>query len=201
MPSETWRIDTGDRVREVVVTSVHRGLWSCEDGPRETTPVAAVRAYAHFDGRGGMAIAPGEMTRAELAAQLATATASVRQLRADVELATAQRDAEVCRADNAEAERDDLAATLETRTAEHALAVARVRELEARLTAARKATEDLPRHLGATWWGQQLRAALVSRVSCPACNGRGVRLYGREVEDGCDECEATGYVRAEVSRG
>lgn len=123
MASETWRIDTGDRVREVVVTSVHRGLWRCEDGPRETTPVAAVRAYAHFDGRGGMAIAPGEMTRAELAAQLATATASVRQLRADVELATAQRDAETCRADNAECERDDLAATLETRTAEHALAM------------------------------------------------------------------------------
>jgi len=40
-------------------------------------------------------------------------------------------------------------------------AEARVRELEARLTAARKATEDLPRHLGASWWGQQLRAALV----------------------------------------
>ncbi len=31
----------------------------------------------------------------------------------------------------AERERDDLAATLETRTAEHALAMARVRELEA----------------------------------------------------------------------
>lgn len=107
----------------------------------------------------------------------------------------------------AERERDDLAATLETRTAEHALAVARIAALEARLTAARKATEDLPRHLGASWWGQQLRAALVeptaevSRARCPACNGRGVRLYGREIEDGCDECEATGYVPAEVSRG
>lgn len=65
------------------------------------------------------------------------------------------------RAGAAERERDDLAATLETRTAAHALAMARVAELEARLTAARKATEDLPRHLGATWWGQQLRAALV----------------------------------------
>ncbi len=104
--TQTWRIDTGDRVREVVVTSVHRGLWRCEDGPRETTPVAAVRAYAHFDGRGGMPVAPGEMTRGELAAQLATATASVQQLRADVELATAQRDAEACRADDAEGERD-----------------------------------------------------------------------------------------------
>ncbi len=104
--TQTWRIDTGDRVREVVVTSVHRGLWRCEDGPRETSPVAAVRAYAHFDGCGGMAVAPGEMTRGELAAQLATATASVQQLRADVELATAQRDAETCRADNTETERD-----------------------------------------------------------------------------------------------
>ena len=36
------------------------------------------------------------------------------------------------RVDAAERERDDLAATLETRTAEHALAVERVRELEAR---------------------------------------------------------------------
>ena len=35
------------------------------------------------------------------------------------------------RAERAERERDDLAATLETRTAEHALAVERVRELEA----------------------------------------------------------------------
>lgn len=65
------------------------------------------------------------------------------------------------RVERAERERDDLAATLETRNAEHALAMARVRQLEARLMAARKATEDLPRHLGATWWGQQLRAALV----------------------------------------
>lgn len=32
---------------------------------------------------------------------------------------------------------------------------------------------------------------------CPACNGRGVRRYVREVEDGCDECEATGRVPAE----
>ncbi len=108
--TQTWRIDTGDRVREVVVTSVHRGLWRCEDGPRETSPVAAVRAYAHFDGCGGMAVAPGELTRAELAARLATATASVQQLRADVELATAQRDAEACRADDTEGERDVLRA-------------------------------------------------------------------------------------------
>ena len=29
---------------------------------------------------------------------------------------------------------------------------------------------------------------------CPACNGRGRRAYGREVEDGCDECECSGVV-------
>ena len=176
--TQTWRIDTGDRVREVVVTSVHRGLWRCEDGPRETSPVAAVRAYAHFDGCGGMAVAPGEPTRGEvvaqlaavtaerdalaalrprdphrtghrcaccgregapgaddvcpwcsdgmatmrerdvLRAQLATATASVQQLRADVELATAQRDAEACRADSMEGEIDSLRAQLAAVTAE-----------------------------------------------------------------------------------
>ena len=55
--------------------------------------------------------------RAEIAAQLATATASVQQLRVDVELATAQRDAETCRADNAEAQ---LAAVTGERGAEAA---------------------------------------------------------------------------------
>ena len=29
---------------------------------------------------------------------------------------------------------------------------------------------------------------------CPACDGRGRRAYGREVEDGCDECECAGVV-------
>ena len=31
-------------------------------------------------------------------------------------------------------------------------------------------------------------------MKCSACNGTGRRLYAREVEDGCDECEATGEV-------
>jgi hypothetical protein len=65
-----------------------------------------------------MPVAPGELTRAELAARLATATASVQQLRADVELATAQRDAETCRADNTETERDEARAALAAVTAE-----------------------------------------------------------------------------------
>lgn len=42
-----------------------------------------------------------------VAAQLSTALASVRQLRADVELATTQRDEERTRADNAESEHDE----------------------------------------------------------------------------------------------
>lgn len=29
---------------------------------------------------------------------------------------------------------------------------------------------------------------------CAACSGSGRVLYAREVEDGCDECEATGWV-------
>ena len=29
---------------------------------------------------------------------------------------------------------------------------------------------------------------------CPACNGRGRLAYGRETEDGCDECECSGVV-------
>jgi hypothetical protein len=134
--AQTWRIDTGDRVREVVVTSVHRGLWRCEDGPRETTPVAAVRAYAHFDGRGGMPVAPGELTRAELAARLATATASVQQLRADVELATAQRDAEACHRDDADAEAERVTRELAALRAQQAPLVACVDALRAAATAA-----------------------------------------------------------------
>lgn len=142
--AETWRIDTGDRVREVVVTSVHRGLWRCEDGPRETTPVAAVRAYAHFDGRGGMAVAPGEMTRGELTAQLATATASVQQLRADVELATAQRDAETCRTDNAVEQLAAVTAERDALRAEHAADCDLIARQFATLTAVADALKGTP---------------------------------------------------------
>jgi hypothetical protein len=35
---------------------------------------------------------------------------------------------------------------------------------------------------------------------CPACNGRGVRRYVREVEDGCAACGLLGRVAAEVGR-
>ena len=56
----------------------------------------------------------------------------------------------------AERERDDLAATLETRTAEHALAMARVRELEA-IIAGRTTPptdEEIAAHeaAGCGWW-------------------------------------------------
>ena len=114
--------DDGDRDMVAEIDMGH-GV-ECDDA-HAALIVAAVNAL------------PGLLDSAERAGrELATATASVRQLRADVELATGQRDAEACRADNAEAERDDLAATLETRTAEHALAMARVRELEYVLRAA-----------------------------------------------------------------
>ncbi len=43
-----------------------------------------------------------------------------------------------------------------------------------------------------------LRALAVAcglrEAPCPACDGRGRRAYGREVEDGCDECECAGVV-------
>ena len=38
-------------------------------------------------------------------------------------------------------------------------------------------------------------AAMAILHTCPACNGRGRRLYARELEGGCDECDATGFVR------
>lgn len=41
------------------------------------------------------------------------------------------------------------------------------------------------------------RGAEAEMMPCPACKGRGARLYAREAEDGCDECEATGRVPAE----
>ena len=61
----------------------------------------------------------------------------------DVRRAERERDAATERAERAERERDDLAATLETRTAEHALAMARVTELEARLEFADRGLKTL----------------------------------------------------------
>lgn len=161
--AQTWRIDTGDRVREVVVTSVHRGLWRCEDGPRETTPVAAVRAYAHFDGRGGMPVAPGEMTRGELVAQLATATASVQQLRADVELATAQRDAEACRRDDADAEAERVTRELAALRAQQAPLVACVDALRAAATSAGWRDADATGETLVAWVRRGVREACAVR--------------------------------------
>lgn len=49
---------------------------------------------------------------------------------------------------------------------------------------------------------RRLRARASATVACPACDGRGKVLLGREVEDGCDECGASGRVDAvaEVAR-
>lgn len=83
------------------------------------------------EGWTGMALAPNEPTRAELTAQLATATASVQQLRADVELATAQRDAEACHRDDADAEAERVTRELAVLRAQQAPLVACVDALRA----------------------------------------------------------------------
>ena len=66
------------------------------------------------------------------------------------------------RAERAERERDDLAATLETRNAEHALAVERVRELEAIIagrttppTDAEMRAHDVAGGSWLVWWGRE----------------------------------------------
>lgn len=128
--AETWRVVLASgEVLSVEVQEFTRGRWIAVCGHRETfsyaTPDNALRAFLTgfaVDADVREILAPDEPTRAELlaqvAAQLATATASVRQLRADVRLATAQRDAETCRADNTEGERDSLRAQLAAVTAE-----------------------------------------------------------------------------------
>lgn len=68
---------------------------------------------------------------ASLRAQLATATASVQQLRADVELATAQRDAEACHRDDADAEAERVTRELAVLRAQQAPLVACVDALRA----------------------------------------------------------------------
>ena len=73
---------------------------------------------------------------ASLRAQLATATASVQQLRADVELATAQRDAEACHRDDADAEAERVTRELAVLRAQQAPLVACVDALRAAATSA-----------------------------------------------------------------
>lgn len=72
------------------------------------------------------------------------------------------------RVERAERERDDLAATLETRNAEHALAMARVRELEARLEFADRGLKTLT---DAGWElateRDRLRAIIAGRTTPP----------------------------------
>lgn len=65
-----WRVDAGHRVFDVAVALFTRGMWGCGDGHYETTPVAAVRAWAFRNSVMGAILAPGEPTRAEILAQL-----------------------------------------------------------------------------------------------------------------------------------
>lgn len=122
--TQTWRaVLTDGSVREVFVRfiemtmspGVMRWVVSSPSGRGAgfgDTRDEAISGWVRMNSDMRGILAPGEPTRAELAAQLATATASVQQLRADVELATAQRDAETCRADNTETERDEARAAL-----------------------------------------------------------------------------------------
>lgn len=91
--TQTWRIDAGDRVREVVVACDAHGVrgWSVQcrwAAPGHSTARAAVEAHMVREGWTGMALAPGEPTRAEFAAQLAAVTAERDALRADVDRLT-----------------------------------------------------------------------------------------------------------------
>jgi hypothetical protein len=66
--AQTWRIDTGGFVREVMVRQVARERWRCPDGHHEMTALAAARAWAYRNCVMGMILAPGEPTRAEAVA-------------------------------------------------------------------------------------------------------------------------------------
>ena len=71
-------------------------------------------------------------------------------------------DAADARATAAERERDEARADLAV-SAETAHAIAIERDvLRHRLARVIVAADQIPQHLGATWWGQQLRAALVT---------------------------------------
>lgn len=93
---------------------------------------------------------------------------------------------EVGRAEMAEAH-DRTLTRLEVADTE----VARLRAVETQLTRERDALRMELDHKRAC-----------STVKCPSCNGRGKVLCAREVEDGCDDCEASGTVPAvaEVDR-
>ena len=66
--TQTWRIDTGVGVLDVMVRQIARERWRCPDGHHEMTALAAARAWAYRNCVMGMALAPGEPTRAEAVA-------------------------------------------------------------------------------------------------------------------------------------
>ena len=115
-----------------------------------------------------------------------------------------ERDAATKRAERAERERDDLAATIETRTAEHALAMARVRELEAIIAGRTTPPTDaeMRAHDGA-WLvsGRGLALALSGQKAADcAYNARSAGAEWRWLPI-ADDGRPRAWPTAEVSRG
>ena len=172
--AETWRVVLASgEVREVEVSRAEAsGMlspvrpwhgWRAArtwDGPvhaaSEAMGDSAEEACARLAVGNGLAareiLAPGEPTRAELIAQRDETRAEVERLRAESEerLRTIQRVAEAVAAEPPM----DLVARVRWQVAE-------VERLRHRLGRVIVATDHIPQHLGATWWGQRLRAALV----------------------------------------
>lgn len=114
------------------------------------------------------------------------------------------------RVDAAERERDDLAAVLETRTAEHALAVARVAELEAILAGRTTppTDEEIYAHevAGGMWVATPARKTISGRSwSCAMSTAYEVRRFLVSPGDRWIPLDAAGrpcaWPTAEVSRG
>lgn len=151
---QTWRVVLASgEMREVVTESIDDGH-QCAVGNYHgwgTTPPAAIAAVVGVHGWPVAEIlAPGEPTRAELVAQLAALTA----LRPRDPRRTGHRCA--CCGREGAPDEDGLCPWCDGD-------IAREQELEtlrARLHRARDVVEQIPMYLGATWWGQQLRAAM-----------------------------------------
>ena len=144
--------DGGDAIeRAVEVARIDMGFGEECDTAHAALIVAAVNAL------------PGLLDAAdELRVLKAVRAARLQKMDEIVPQWRAACDAADSRAARAERERDDLAATLETRTAEHALAMERVRELEAIIagrttppTDAEMRAHDVAGGSWLVWWGRE----------------------------------------------